>query len=391
MTFSHKEFEERIARLQALLQKREIGWAALFDDVSMLYYAGTIQGGALVVPQKGEARLFLRRSAQRGAQESWLKEQIVPIRSFRKVAQTIDCDGPVGIVKGKTTAAHLDLFLKYFDESLPVVDITNDTTILRARKSAAEIEILREAGRRQATVFAQVPDFLYPGETEWTVGSKMRAAALLQGDPGLVRLSVSSSTFTAGVVCYGDSSLSPGAFDGPCNGVGFSPAWPIVGSSRQFKENEHALVDFVFGYEGYFVDRTRIFYQGQLDERLQRAMDSCLKIQQEVVSRLRPGAVPAQIYDEILAYVEEIGESEGFMGLGDNRVSFVGHGIGMVVDEFPVIAPKFEMLLEPGMVLAIEPKIAVPELGMVGVENTWLITDGEAEKLTPGSDEPIAL
>ena len=281
--------------------------------------------------------------------------------------------------------------MKYFDSSLEVKDITNDTTNLRAIKSEAEIELLRQAGIRQARVFGKVPEFLRLGESEWTVGSKLRAAALLEGDPGLTRLSISSSTFTAGVVCFGSSSLSPGSFDGPCNGRGFSPAWPIVGSSRQFRENEHALVDFVFGHEGYFVDRTRIFYNGKLDERLAKAMDSCLAIQAEVVKRLQKGRIPAEIYDEIMAHVEEIGVAEGFMGLGANAVSFVGHGIGMVVDEFPVIAPKFEMKLQPGMVLAIEPKIALPELGMIGVENTWLVTEGEAEKLTPGPDEAIAL
>ena len=53
MTFSQMEFEGRITKLQSQLTERGVGWAALFDDVSMLYYAGTIQSGVLVVPAQG--------------------------------------------------------------------------------------------------------------------------------------------------------------------------------------------------------------------------------------------------------------------------------------------------------------------------------------------------
>ena len=386
MTFSQVEFKSRVEKLQTVLQKRAIGWAALFDDVSMLYYAGTIQSGVLVIPAQGEAQFFVRRSAARGAQESWLGDAVIPIRSFRAVAEQTGFTGPVGIVKGKTTVAHLELFLKYFSD-LKVEDITQDIMALRAVKTPAEIELLRRAGEGQAKVFSQVPEFLELGESEWTVGSKVRAAGYLEGDSGLTRLSTPSATFTAGVVCFGSSSLSPGSFDGPCNGIGYSPAWPIVGSTRTFKDNEHALVDFVFGHEGYFVDRTRIFYSGVLHDELKKAMDACLKVQSLVVEKLRPGNVPAEIYDEVLSFIEELGFADGFMGFGLNKVSFVGHGIGLCVDELPVIAPKFNMPLAQGMVLAIEPKIAVPERGMVGVENTWLVCDDNAEKLTPGADE----
>jgi Xaa-Pro aminopeptidase len=76
-----------------------------------------------------------------------------------------------------------------------------------------------------------------------------------------------------------------------------------------------------------------------------------------------------------------------FMGAGENQVRFVAHGLGLEIDELPVIAPKFDTPLESGVVLAVEPKIFYPELGGVGVENTYVITERGCERLTPSPQE----
>ena len=70
------------------------------------------------------------------------------------------------------------------------------------------------------------------------------------------------------------------------------------------------------------------------------------------------------------------------MGLGRNKVSFVGHGIGLAIDEYPAVAKGFDLPLEEGAVLAIEPKIGLPGVGMVGVENTFLVTPQGGKSLT---------
>ena len=77
------------------------------------------------------------------------------------------------------------------------------------------------------------------------------------------------------------------------------------------------------------------------------------------------------------------------MGVGDSQVRFVGHGVGLELDELPVLASSFDMPLEPGMTIAVEPKIFFPERGGVGIENTYLITDTGFENLTPFKEEII--
>ena len=74
------------------------------------------------------------------------------------------------------------------------------------------------------------------------------------------------------------------------------------------------------------------------------------------------------------------------MGFGSNQVPFLGHGIGLAIDEFPAIAGKVHTPLEANMVIALEPKKGLEGIGLVGVENTFLVTDEGGEKLTAGSD-----
>ena len=72
------------------------------------------------------------------------------------------------------------------------------------------------------------------------------------------------------------------------------------------------------------------------------------------------------------------------MGLGDNRVPFLGHGIGLTIDERPVVANGFDRPLEEGMTLALEPKIGIPGFGMVGLENTFEVGPEGGRCLTGG-------
>ena len=75
------------------------------------------------------------------------------------------------------------------------------------------------------------------------------------------------------------------------------------------------------------------------------------------------------------------------MGYGENRVRFIGHGVGLELDELPVLAPRQQMALEPGHVIAVEPKFFFPGKGAVGLENTYLVTDSGLERISLSSEE----
>ena len=73
------------------------------------------------------------------------------------------------------------------------------------------------------------------------------------------------------------------------------------------------------------------------------------------------------------------------------KAKFIGHGIGLEINEMPVLAPRMKQELEPGMVFALEPKIVLPGIGPVGIENSWVVTAEGVEKLTLCKEEIVEL
>ena len=116
-----------------------------------------------------------------------------------------------------------------------------------------------------------------------------------------------------------------------------------------------------------------------------------MEVQAYAASQLKPGEIPSEIYAKSMDMAAKAGFAEGFMALGANKVAFLGHGIGLAIDEQPVLAKGFDAPLELGMVLAIEPKMGVPGLGMVGVENTFEVTPQGGVCLTGNSFEMICV
>jgi Xaa-Pro aminopeptidase len=96
---------------------------------------------------------------------------------------------------------------------------------------------------------------------------------------------------------------------------------------------------------------------------------------------LKPGVTPSNIYNKIMNNVSE-DFLPNFMGYGKRRAKFLGHAIGLQVDELPVLAKGFDEPLQEGMVFAVEPKAGVEGVGMVGIENTFIVTNGGGRCIT---------
>jgi len=104
----------------------------------------------------------------------------------------------------------------------------------------------------------------------------------------------------------------------------------------------------------------------------------------------KPGASSARLYALALEISEDAGLSKGFMG-SPLSVPFVGHGLGLELDECPVIGKNSDPVLQDGMVIAFEPKVVLPGEGVVGIENTLLITERGMEKLSRFPDDIVVI
>jgi Xaa-Pro aminopeptidase len=157
---------------------------------------------------------------------------------------------------------------------------------------------------------------------------------------------------------------------------------PFFGCSNSvWKRGSLLTHDASFCYEGYLTDKTQTYFAGNLKgipAKVKKAHEACLAIEASVAGRMRAGAIASELYALALEMADKAGFADGFMGIGNSKAPFLGHGIGLYMDEWPVLAKRFDMPLQAGMTLAVEPKIGLPGVGMVGVENTWEITESSA-------------
>jgi Xaa-Pro aminopeptidase len=227
--------------------------------------------------------------------------------------------------------------------------------------------------------------------SEAELGAEVARVLLREGHHAVTRLSRFDTELFMVQVCFGGSSLRPNAFDGPGGIEGLSAAVPQFGSHhRRLRRGELVFVDCGCGVDGYHTDKTTTYAFGDLPEHAHLAHRRCVDIQAAIAARLRPGTAPSAIYEEIMADLDPAFR-EGFMGLGEQQVRFLGHGVGLQIDEYPAIARGFDEPLEASMTLAVEPKKGIPGVGLVGIENTFVVTPDGGCSLTGTSPGMIAV
>ncbi|MFH1077097.1 MAG: Xaa-Pro peptidase family protein [Pseudomonadota bacterium] len=394
---NHTPAEEIIARiisLQKKLRVHDLDGCIILDKINLYYYTATMQNGTLFVPCSGEPLFFIRRSLEQGQQESPLAN-LYQIKKFSEIPTSID-NHKYDIKKLGVDETSLPLFLfRKLKETFPnteFVDINRLLAHIRAIKSEYEIAQVREAGARHEQLYAAIPEMIREGMTEWDLGCQIMNKILKLGGMGIGRTVAFNSEVFGGNICFGESGCAPCAFNGPGGLAGQSPAFPLLGGDRKLKKGDIIAIDTVFGHNGYYTDKTRIFSLGAPKASALVAHDVCLNIQEKIRQMLKPGIRPCDIYEQVYeTLVHPLNFEQGFMGFGTNKVEFLGHGIGLVIDELPVIAKKTASPLESNMTIAVEPKKGLERIGLVGIENTFLVTEEGGQKLTPGDDEIIIL
>ncbi|NYT21564.1 MAG: aminopeptidase P family protein [Methanomicrobiales archaeon] len=379
------ELEDRMRRFIARMDTDNPGWecAAILGRINLYYFTGTMPDGMLFIPRDGDAVLWVRRSYERALEESAFP-RIEPMKSYRDAAR----GSRVGTdtVYLETELVPLALFRrlqKYFplSQSRPL-DL--QVARIRAVKSAYELQRMEQAGRIHERVLEEcVPCILTEGMTEADFGSAVYSVMVREGHQGIVRFGGMGIEIEVGQIGFGENSLYPTSFDGPGGCRGLGPAAPVLGSrERKLAKGDLVFIDNACGVEGYQTDKTMtcMFGRPVPDEAIGIHLE-CVDLQREMALLLKPGTMPSEIYSTIMDALSPRLQ-ENFMGYGTRKAQFLGHGTGLLVDELPVIARGSEEPLRDGMTIALEPKCGVKDVGMMGIENTFLVTPGGGRSIT---------
>jgi Xaa-Pro aminopeptidase len=378
------EHAGRQARFAAAVAARGLDAALILHAVDLFWLTGTRQNAALWLPARGAPVLLVRRSLERAREEAAVDE-VRPFPPSKELAAALP-GRRVGVTQDAVPAATLAWWGKQLPGAV-LEDLSAELRALRAVKSPAEVALMREGALRLGRALGQVPSFLRPGMTELELAAELERRLRLAGHEGAPRMRAFNAELFGGLVISGDSAAAPGFFDGPVVGRGLHAAYPLGASRRVVRAGEPILFDYIFVSSGYVVDMTRTAACGPVAPAVERALDAARRIQDAVAALLRPGQPATAPWDRALELAAEAGLGDVFMGPPGDQSRFVGHGVGLELDELPVLAPGARMTLEVGQVIAVEPKFVLPGIGGVGIENTFVVTEHGGERLSDLPDD----
>ena len=381
------ELEARLERFRRAMDAAHPGWemAAVNHKVAMYYFTGTIQEGVLLIrPQ--DAVFWVRRSFERACNESHFSD-IRPMHSFREAAAFYGSAPKVMYVETKKATLDWERMLHKYFAFEGVGSFDSVLQDLRMVKSEYELKQMEQSGAIHETVLDIVaPKLIHGGISEAQLAIALYSEMVQRGSHGTARFNQALGEEAVGIASFGKSGLVRTGFDGPGGTDGTCIAVQSIGNAfRKLQPGRLVYLDIPCGFDGYHTDKTVVYYYGDLakDEQskhLMEAQQRCLELEQEVVRLMVPGEPIENLYLRTMDKFDNI-YGDAFMNGG----KFLGHSIGLVMDEAPAIAKGFKQPLQPGMTFAVEPKVALPGLGMVGTENTYVVTENGACSLTGSS------
>ncbi len=390
-----KELENRAKRLCAIATDKYPDWDTIIilGRVNQYYFMGTMQDGILIIKNGGKLMYFARRSYERAKIESPISDCIYPMEKYSDAAEV--CGKLFGNTLIETDIATIEVLERLrgqFDigKIYPIKKILSE---VRAIKSPYELDAIREAGKRHKYLLEEVvPGILREGMSEVDLSAELFEKMLKLGHQGVSRFNSYQTEMIVGQIAFGTNSLYPTNFDGPGGMKGLSPAVPLFGSrDTLLKKGDLVFIDIGFCIEGYHSDKTQVYMFGaKPSEKVEKIHRQCVEIQKKTASLLKSGNIPSEIYSSIIDCLDS-SFLENFMGFGDRRVRFLGHGVGLHVDELPVIAKGFDNPIKENMVFALEPKKGVPQVGMVGGEDTYIVTPYGGECITGGEKDILTV
>ena len=387
-----EEIFSRIGTFQEKLKEKEIDAALLIQNVDLFYFTGTLQNGVLFIPQEREAVFLVQKDYARASVESPLP--CIKMKSIKDLPNLLREQGG----EGKRVGMELDVVpvslfnrIRGFFPQWEIPSISDEIKEMRSIKSDYEIRQIKRSGEMITEVFSSVKNHLREGMSELELDGILISIGRALGHQGFLRMRGLNQEMMNIQVVSGESGSVTSFCDTPLCGRGVTPAVAQGSSARKIKRDEPVVIDYGGGYNGYVTDETRVFVLGRLKNHFQKAYQVALDILRETESFARAGELPSRVYKRAQEIATGEGLADNFMGYGEGKVAFVGHGLGLEINELPIISKGGRRPLQPGMVFAFEPKFVFPGEGAVGIELDYIVRENGLERVTQFPREVISL
>lgn len=383
-----KDLLIRQQRLQRTMQSMNIEGCILTTAVNVFYMTGMVYNGYYYLPIEGQPVHFVKRP------EDVSFDNTIYIRKPEQITDELKNLGrsipqSVLIETDVISFGECSRLLNTFG----LKEAANASALMRKVRSVKtefELEQVRLCARKHEAVYKMIPSVYKDGMTDIEFQIEIERLMRLHGSLGLFRSYGENMDIYMGSLLTGENAEAPSPFDFALGGAGTSPILPLGASGQKIKKGNTIMVDMAGNYTPWMTDMTRVFSVGKTLDLAYRAHQVSIEISNKVMNIAKPGVSCAELYNIAMEAVVKNNLEPYFMGT-KQQAKFVGHGVGLEINEPPVLTPRSKELLEPNIVFALEPKFVIPEVGAVGIENTYLVTQGGLEKLTILEEEIIEL
>ncbi|HYA40782.1 MAG TPA: Xaa-Pro peptidase family protein [Syntrophobacteraceae bacterium] len=378
---------ERLRFLQQTLRNAGLEGAILFHSRDVFYYTNTAQPSYLVVCPD-EYMLFARRGFEIAVRETWLdKGQVAaegnPERIIRRMFPGPGFSGkPIGTELDLLTIPHARALNKAL-KGRKLVDVSPLILSQRMIKDGGEIESTRKACSVIHSGHLAATSVLRPGISELELAAATENAQRTAGHEGCFFLRTSDFVMSRGPLASGPNLRHTSGTLFTLAGLGLSSAVPTGPSRRIIKPSDLVLIDIPTCIEGYHADQSRIYAAGKAPSGAVDLYEKLRQVSDHAIRNMLPGAAIKDLHDDAYAEAGRIGLKDSFM-MFDNgsRAHFIGHGVGLEINEPPLLSAHSDVVLSPGMTLALELHLMEPDGYTLKLEDTILITESGAEILT---------
>lgn len=374
------EIALRVERLRPIMQAGEVEAILVAAMTDLFYLSGRVFRGYIYITISAGPLYFVIRP-----QHYTPESDVIYIRKPEQIPAELEKLGlplpaSIGLELNALTYADVTRLQKAFG-SIPVKNASPILVKARMIKTDFEVEQIRIDGLHQASVYQKVPSCYTPDMTDIEFQIEIERVLRREGCLGYVRTAGSLMEINLGSVIAGDNADAPGPYDFSMTGGGADPSLPVGACGEILRPGMTVMVDMNGSFNGYQSDMTRVWRIGDVNPLALKAHECSRRILAELERMGLPGVKCSELYERSLAIVEEEGLSQYFMG-HHQKAAFIGHGVGIELNEAPVIMARDHTPLEVNMVIALEPKFVIPGTGAVGDENTYVVTPEGLRSLT---------
>ena len=377
------EYRLRLDRIRSGMESAGMDAILLNDNANLYYITGRVYAGYAYIPRHGMPLYFVRRPVEMDG------DGVVYIRKPEEITGSIGMSAPatIGLELDVTPYSTITRLAKIF----PGSEMKNADAVMRevrAVKPPLALQMLRESGAKHTRVYKRIPGLFQEGMSDYDLQIAIENISRMQGCLGQFRISGDTMELYMGNILAGENADAPSPYDFAMGGAGMDPSLPVGANGTLITPGTTVMVDVNGNYNGYMTDMTRVFALGTLEPLALKAHQCSIDIHHALCEMMRPGTPAKALWEKAEEIVEAAGLKAYYMG-HRQHAGFIGHGVGIEINELPVIAPRSRDIIQEHNVIALEPKFVIPKVGAVGIENTYIVHSDHVECITLAPEEII--